>query len=133
MAIIFASLLTLVFTDRVSKGGSRFFLILLNAAAMWSVWNMTYGHHDLRPYIVVQFGSLLALIFIVIFFKYGRLARSHLLIAAALYAIAKAFEVYDHQVFELLGFVSGHSLKHLAAAGAILAINTGVKEEPWRP
>jgi hypothetical protein len=30
--------------------------------------------------------------------------------------LAKALEYFDPQVFELTGVVSGHSLKHLAAA-----------------
>jgi hypothetical protein len=32
------------------------------------------------------------------------------------YIVAKLFEHFDAEVFDLLGFISGHSLKHLAAA-----------------
>ena len=33
---------------------------------------------------------------------------------------AKVFETYDHEIYRALGFVSGHPLKHLAAAGGVL-------------
>jgi len=32
--------------------------------------------------------------------------------------LAKGFEHFDRQIFELTGAVSGHTLKHLAAAAA---------------
>jgi hypothetical protein len=33
-----------------------------------------------------------------------------------LYGLAKIFEIGDLAIYQLLGFISGHSLKHLAAA-----------------
>jgi len=42
-------------------------------------------------------------------------------IAIALYVVAKVAEINDHAIFGALGFVSGHTLKHLlAAAGAAM-------------
>jgi hypothetical protein len=35
---------------------------------------------------------------------------------------AKGFEVADRGIFELGGMVSGHTLKHLAAAGAVACL-----------
>ena len=35
-----------------------------------------------------------------------------------MYALAKTFEALDPQIFALGGVVSGHTLKHLAAAAA---------------
>src|SRR5262249_17477948 len=43
------------------------------------------------------------------------------LIAAALYALAKLCEFYDHAIYSI-GILSGHTLKHFAAAGACFAI-----------
>ena len=34
------------------------------------------------------------------------------------YVIAKLLERFDKQVFSAIGFISGHSLKHIAAAVA---------------
>ena len=39
-------------------------------------------------------------------------------IAIGLYAAAKGAELADHRIFEALGFMSGHTLKHLLAAAA---------------
>jgi hypothetical protein len=47
---------------------------------------------------------------------------SYWLIAAALYALAKVLEFYDHAVYSLGSILSGHTLKHLAAAAACFVI-----------
>ena len=44
------------------------------------------------------------------------------LVAAALYALAKLFEFYDSAIYSAGSIVSGHTLKHLAAAAACVAI-----------
>jgi hypothetical protein len=44
------------------------------------------------------------------------------LIAAALYALAKLFEFYDGAIYSAGSILSGHTLKHLAAAAACVAI-----------
>jgi hypothetical protein len=133
MAIIFASMVTMIFADRVNPAGSRFFLVVLNLLTMWTVWNLSYGNGSLQPYLVAQFGCVLVLLLLAIFFNYGRLSRMHLLVAAGLYGLAKFLEMHDHQVFAALGTMSGHTLKHMAAAAALLVVNSGVKQEPWRP
>jgi hypothetical protein len=42
--------------------------------------------------------------------------------AAGFYALAKLLEWQDAAVFEVSGWVSGHTLKHLAAAAAAYSI-----------
>ena len=50
-------------------------------------------------------------------------AGRYWVIAAALYALAKVFEFYDREVYSAtVAVISGHTLKHFAAAGACLAI-----------
>ena len=44
------------------------------------------------------------------------------------YIVAKVLETYDSQIFEALGFISGHSLKHVAATIALWAILKGAVE-----
>jgi hypothetical protein len=39
-----------------------------------------------------------------------------------LYALAKLFEFYDHEIFTAGQILSGHTLKHFAAAAACFAI-----------
>jgi len=47
---------------------------------------------------------------------------SYWLIAAALYALAKLFEFYDKAIYSFGSILSGHTLKHIAAAAACFAI-----------
>ena len=44
------------------------------------------------------------------------------IIAAALYALAKVFEYYDSAIYSTGSIVSGHTLKHLAAAAACFSV-----------
>jgi hypothetical protein len=44
------------------------------------------------------------------------------LLAAMFYALAKLFELYDNAVYSAGGILSGHTLKHLAAAAACGAL-----------
>ncbi|OGA19310.1 MAG: hypothetical protein A3H32_04250 [Betaproteobacteria bacterium RIFCSPLOWO2_02_FULL_63_19] len=75
------------------------------------------GAEDLRPYVAVQFGSVLAVaVLCVLPSQYtGRLWP---LGAVILYAFAKLFELYDGWIYAHGGWVSGHTLKHIAAAAA---------------
>ena len=60
-----------------------------------------------------------------------RLASGELIAA---YALAKGFEATDAAVFELTGhLVSGHTLKHLTAALAVVAIAAALDVRRWRP
>ena len=47
---------------------------------------------------------------------------SYWLIAAAFYALAKLLEFYDAAIYSVGTLLSGHTLKHLAAAAACFAI-----------
>ena len=62
----------------------------------------------------------LPLIFLAFPPKYS--GTSYWLIAAALYALAKLFEFYDGAIYSAGAILSGHTLKHLAAAAACVAI-----------
>ena len=50
----------------------------------------------------------------------GGLERAWLWATLALYLVAKQAESHDRALFEASGLLSGHSLKHLVAAGAVL-------------
>jgi hypothetical protein len=47
---------------------------------------------------------------------------SYWVIAGALYALAKVLEFFDGAVYSVNSMLSGHTLKHLAAAAACFAI-----------
>ena len=47
---------------------------------------------------------------------------SYWIIAAVLYALAKLLEFYDEEVYSVGSILSGHTVKHFAAAAACFAI-----------
>jgi len=122
MTVGFTALVAAVIAERISvKAGVRLLAPLL-LAGVFSVfyWNLTEsaGRGDLRPYAFVQFGSLLT-IFLLIALCPARYTRgADFVIALGIYAVAKAFEAADRQIFSIGAVVSGHTLKHLAAAAS---------------
>lgn len=127
MTVGFMGLLVAMINERISvRLGTRLLvpLLVLGFASVW-YWYHTEvaGRGDLRPYILVQFGSVLLLVFLVTIFP-PRYTRGKLIGGAiAFYALAKLLELTDGPIFRLTGgIVSGHPLKHLAAAGAIVWI-----------
>ena len=76
-----------------------------------------HGDGDLRFYAAVQVCSTLVLLIVLLFpARYSR--GSDLAVVVGLYALAKVLEVLDKPIFRAGQFVSGHTLKHLAAAAA---------------
>ena len=122
MAVAFAGLLGLAGASRVSlrAGGvaAAAMVVAGPAAVMW--WAHT---GNLLPWAVVQLGGMLAVTAMALLpTRCGALALQ-LGAVMAWYGAAKLFEAADHAVFDALGqWVSGHSLKHLLAAGAALPV-----------
>ena len=56
-------------------------------------------------------------------------------LAILLYALAKVFELRDQATLDVLGFMSGHTMKHLLAtlAGAVLTWNVVRGRTSTRP
>jgi hypothetical protein len=71
-----------------------------------------------------QFLPFLILILILQLFPAKYTDASYWIMAATLYALAKLLEYYDEAVFSAGSILSGHTLKHLAAAAACFAILT---------
>jgi hypothetical protein len=97
------------------------------------------GAGDLRPYVLVQFGSLLAVVLLTLLRPPApeavRADTSWLAGALGCYALAKLLEALDHQVFALGGVVSGHTLKHLVAAAGVGCLRRGwrrARGRAWR-
>jgi hypothetical protein len=75
------------------------------------------GAGDLRFYAGVQAYSALVLLLALVFPK-RHTRTSDLAIVVGFYALAKALEILDKPIFAVGHIVSGHTLKHLAAAAA---------------
>jgi hypothetical protein len=121
MTLCFAAILAAVVEERVDAKAGAMLLRPLLAIGIFSLllWRWT---DDLRLYAWAQFFPFLALVLILSLFPPKYTGTSYWVGAAALYALAKLFEYYDHKVYSFVGILSGHTLKHLAAASACLAI-----------
>jgi hypothetical protein len=124
IAMAFMALFAAVIGERVGVRLGLAVLGPLMALGLASVfyWSVTQarGAGDLRPYYFVQGYPLVAIPLMLVLFP-PRYTRGYdLLIGVAWYAAAKLCELYDGQIFRLLGgLVSGHTIKHLlSAAGA---------------
>lgn len=123
MTIGFSALYAAVLGERVSLRFAMralpFFLLVGIASVFYWGWSEDAGRGDLRPYIFVQFFPVLTIPLLLWLFPARYTLRGHLLLAVAIYGGAKVFEVLDAWLLSATRFISGHSLKHLAAAGAI--------------
>ncbi len=129
MTVAFMAFFAAVFADRIERPGlTRWLLPLLVGAGILSLlhwrWTEAMGHGDLRFYGLVQFYPVFALPLVLFLFPAGRLTSGrHLFWIIFWYGLAKALEYFDGGIFALFGnAVSGHSLKHLAAAAAALVV-----------
>src|SRR6476646_7221486 len=121
MTLCFAAILAAVVEERVDAKAGAMLLRPMVAIGIFSLllWRWT---DDLRLYAWAQFFPFLVLVLILRLFPPKYTGTSYWVIAAALYALAKLLEFLDEKIFSLGSIVSGHTLKHLAAAAASLAI-----------
>jgi hypothetical protein len=126
MTVGFMGLLAAMLAERVSVRTARALFVPLLAVGALSVayWYWTELQHagDLRPYALVQFGSLLVVVLLLALYPSRYTGTRYLVVGLIAYTAAKGFELADRQVFAVGHIVSGHTLKHLAAAGGVLCI-----------
>jgi hypothetical protein len=98
--------------------------LLVAIAAASIVWWKATG--DLRPYGIVQGSIVLTPIWQWIYHapKSDRIAIGT---AIGLYLAARFFERYDREAFDVLGFMSGHTIKHLLSAAAVAVIAANLR------
>jgi hypothetical protein len=120
MTIAFVSFFAAVVAERISlKAGiwllAPLILIGISSVAYWNVTEM-HGRGDLRPYGYVQGYPLLGVPLLIVLFPPAYTRTVDLLAVGGIYIVAKLFELFDRPIFDVGHFVSGHTLKHLAAA-----------------
>ncbi len=125
MTLAFSSLTACLFAERIGLTMGRMLFAPLLASGVLSVayWWVTEkaGVGDLRPYILVQYLPMVLLPTLIILFRKETARDRPYLILFAGYALAKVLEWQDAVVFVWTGYlVSGHTLKHIVAATAIL-------------
>lgn len=125
MTLGFASLTACLIAERISlRAGRALFipLLVLGAASVLYWWATEQaGSGDLRPYILVQYLPMVLVPYFLLAYPHGAAADRPYWLLLAGYALAKALELNDGLVFAWTGqLASGHTLKHTAAAAAIL-------------
>jgi hypothetical protein len=121
MAVTFMSMVAAIITERINVRLGLTALPILLLVGLVSVldwyWREIKGAGDLRFYIGVQAYS--AMVILLALFLPRRYTRgSYFGLVLGFYALAKVLELFDRQVFGAFQVVSGHTLKHIAAATA---------------
>ncbi len=132
MAIAFMALFSVVIGEFVSLHWGRFALVPLLLFGVFSVvyWHITegQGEGDLRWYGIVQFLPMLLIPLIIGFFKPTYTLSNGYWLLLFSYLLAKVLEYFDAPVFTIVPWLSGHSLKHLAAAGGVFFLLRSYKQ-----
>lgn len=126
MTIAFMALFSLLLHERVLPMQKTITLIPLLIIGAISVfywdWTESQGRGDLRLYAIVQFLPILLIPLILWLYPKRYLHGTNLLWAFVFYFAAKLLEHFDAIIYQWFGVVSGHSLKHISAAIAVLFI-----------
>lgn len=122
MVAAFAGLLGMAVADRISARSGLWVagVVLVAGPLAVAVW---YVSANLMPWVVVQGGGMLLVLALALRRPVPQAWGLPLVAVIALYALAKLLELGDHAIFAGTGgWVSGHSLKHVAAALAALPV-----------
>ena len=132
MAIAFMALLTAMVADRLSTEFSRRWLwpLVTVGAASVVLWRAT---GNIWPYALVQLAPILSAAALCVIPQAASHAFSRPILVGLLmfYGGAKAVEEADIAVWRALDeLLSGHSLKHLLAAGAAALVVQAIRAKP---
>lgn len=120
MTIGFAGLVAIIVAEFVSPRAARAIMLPLLIVGFASVeywaWTEARGVGDLRPYAIVQFLPMLMIPVILFTHKPTIGAARYFWWMLAFYFLAKVLEFFDADVYAFGHLISGHSLKHVAAA-----------------
>ncbi len=126
MTLGFMSLMTIAVSERIDTRLAGFLLgpllALGLASVAWWAYTEQQGQGDLRPYAFVQFypGVALMLMLLLLPSRYTHGNDYWWMLLG--YGAAKLAELLDGPLYEGLGLVSGHGLKHLLAAAAAASV-----------
>jgi len=134
MTIAFMALFSFVISEFFSVKIGKILLFPFLALGMFSVFYWFMGElnscGDLRAYALVQFLPMVIMPIMFLFFKTSFSLTSGYWYLLLCYLLAKIFEYFDGGIYELLGFISGHSLKHMVSAlGIYILVRSFEKRE----
>lgn len=124
MTIGFTALFAAILGERVSlRAALRIlpvFMLLGAATVLYWIWTERAGRGDLRPYLFVQFFPVITIPLLLAIFPPRYTRGADVVWVIAFYVLAKVLETFDAAIFAATAnLVSGHTLKHLAAAVAV--------------
>lgn len=125
MTLVFASLVAIAVMERISVRAGLYLLPVLIVCGLGSVlywiWTESLGRGDLRWYAFMQFYSMLLLLLLLLLFHRPRNTLKYYAGMLLCYALAKWLEWADFGLYRFdKTIISGHTLKHLAAAASAL-------------
>ena len=124
MTIAFMALFSAIIGEYIStRLASKLFVPLLIlgmiSVVYWQVTELN-GHGDLRAYALVQFLPIVLIPLILCLFESTLDNDKYIWAIIGAYAASKLMELFDTELYSLIGLISGHSLKHLSAAFGVL-------------
>lgn len=126
MTLVFTSFFGIIISDYVDRRVGSWVFYLFFTIGVYSIiyWYYTeiIGVGDLRMYAFVQFFPIVSVPLILLIYKSKPQYTKGIIYVFIAYIIAKIFEHYDQLVFEITGFISGHTIKHLISALAVYFI-----------
>jgi len=139
MTIAFMGLVSSQIVDRINVRAGLMLLLpmLLLGVASVVYWRATerMGAGNVLPYGILQGYSVIVLLLLARLSPSRYTRGSDIYWVFGWYVLAKLLETFDHEVLAVSQFVSGHTLKHLAAAAAAFVVcymlaNRNLKEVP---
>jgi hypothetical protein len=122
MTVAFMGFFASMIGERIGVRAGTWLLLPLVWLGFVSVLNWHRGEQrgagDLRLYVFVQFFPLVTIPLMMYLFPARYTRSGDVIVTLAWYVLAKVLETgpVDHAIYEMGGLVSGHTLKHLAAA-----------------
>jgi hypothetical protein len=135
MTISFMAFLSIIIGEHIEPKmghGLLWPLVLFGVSSVlyWYISELQ-GHGDLRPYIIVQFLPILIIPLILLSLP-SRLSKVfYLWFVIAAYGLSKVMELLDQSIFEALGAVGGHPLKHVTAAAGVYVFYLALKHRRY--
>ena len=121
MTSSFTAILALAIEERVNARVGAIVLWPSLAIGLFSLLLWRWSN-DLRFYFWVQFFPGISVILLILLYPAKHTGTGCWIVAGMLYLLAKVFEFTDETMYSAGNLLSGHTLKHFAAAAACYAI-----------
>lgn len=126
LTLVFTFILAMLANIRISERSGFHTLaeLIILAPLTVLIWNY---NGNLTPYAVLQFGGIILVVLTLILTKASKPSPCFTSLII-LYGVAKLAEFYDEKIFTLSqNLISGHTLKHLIAALAVIIFVSPLK------